>query len=138
MPAKADIIDVDGGNASVGKTPATFHVTPSHTIRHYIIRVRGYADGEIQLVPEVQHIEKTVTLDKAGTIVVHADAGVAAPALDAKATPMSIDAAIAQPPPAIDAAAPPPQIDAAVRATPNPCPDPDMPCLKAFPDAGTP
>jgi hypothetical protein len=141
-PKGAQVFDFDN-KALVGTTPAKFHVDPSHHLRHYTVKLAGFNEEVVELVPEKSPIDQQVTL-KRGASVANIPTG-------NNNNPPHVDAGVAVVPPpvpdaAVTVAAPPdaavvvvaPAVDAAVHVTPPPDDCPDIPCIKAFPDAGTP
>nr|HEX4313514.1 serine/threonine-protein kinase [Kofleriaceae bacterium] len=131
-PKGAEVYDFDK-KALVGTTPATFHVTPGHELRHFTVKMRGYTEELVELVPEQAEIKPPlVTLKRGtGTVTVQTLPKV----VDAGVPLQAIDAAAAAPPDA--AVVVPAAVDAAIKKNPDDdCPE--IPCLKAMPDAGAP
>jgi tRNA A-37 threonylcarbamoyl transferase component Bud32 len=122
----AEIYDFDH-KASVGKAPMTFHVEPSHELRHFTVRAPGYIEALVEVVPEQHELKQVVALQRGvGTVnqLPKVDAGVAPPAVDASGqVTVPIDAAV-------QVVAP---IDAGAASKPPDEDDCPPPCLKAFP-----
>ena len=140
-PRGAEITDL-ATKSVLGKTPLSFKLTPSHTARQFALRMRGYNDAVVEVVPnqpKLAHHEKLVK----GTQRIPA-AGSATRPPDSPPPPPSVDAGSEQPPvepppSPVDAGAPqapPPSIDAAPKGPKLPvdpgCLDDDdlTPCLK--------
>ncbi len=129
-PKGAQVFDFDN-KALIGTTPVTFHVEPSHHLRHYTVKMGGYSEEVVELVPEKSPIDQQVTLKRGASVAnipngntnpPHVDAGVAVvppPAPDAAVT------VAVQPDAAVVVAVP--AIDAAVHVTPPPDDCPDIP-----------
>ncbi len=62
-PRGAIVKDLTSG-AVFGKTPRKFSVTPGRTPRQYLLTLPGYADAQIELVPNRESIEHTEELVK--------------------------------------------------------------------------
>jgi eukaryotic-like serine/threonine-protein kinase len=63
QPRGAIVKDLVSG-VVFGPTPRRFPVTPSRKPRQYLLTLRGYADAQIELVPDREAIERTETLAK--------------------------------------------------------------------------
>jgi hypothetical protein len=63
QPRGAIVKDLISG-VVFGPTPRTFPVTPSRKPRQYLLTLRGYADAQIEIVPDREPIARTETLTK--------------------------------------------------------------------------
>jgi hypothetical protein len=128
-PKNATVWDVDS-NAAENAKGGSFKVTPGHGLRHYAIRANGYDEALLEFVPDQALIERKIELAKIGTTP--------PPRVDAGVPVVKADAAVVVTPP--DAAMVVTPVDAAQVHVPPPdahVPDdcPEIPCIKAFPDA---
>jgi hypothetical protein len=63
QPRGAVVKDLATG-AVLGRTPRTFSVTPGRTPRQYSLMLRGYAEAQIEIIPNREKIAHTETLEK--------------------------------------------------------------------------
>jgi len=109
QPRGAIVKDLVSG-VVFGPTPRRFSVTPGRKPRQYLLTLRGYADAQIEIVPDQEKIARTETLTKGAS---------GSPAsTSSRPTPTS-----GKPEPGTPQLKPPPQ--------PDDCPE--LPCLKSDP-----
>ena len=129
-PRGAEIIDL-GSKTTVGKTPLSFNLTPSHTARQFALRLKNHNDAVFEVVPDQpkrEHFEKLV---KGTTTLSTGSAGSAG-----SGSAGSAGSAVTRPPDGSATTPPPTPVDAGATRPPGPvdpgCLDDDdlTPCLK--------
>jgi serine/threonine protein kinase len=101
-PRNAEITDL-ASNRVVGKTPLSFSVTPSHTARQFALRLKGYHDAVIEIVPNQPKVEVDEKLVK-GAAAVPVGSGSVRPPDAGSVTPPPVDAGapVVRPPRPVD------------------------------------
>jgi hypothetical protein len=149
-PRGAIVKDLTTG-AVFGKTPRKFSVTPGRMPRQYLLTLRGYADAQIELVPDRESIEHTEELVKGISgrpTVARPITRVKPPEPTPTPTPTPPDPGpTTKPPDPIPTPTPPPPDAALAPKPPDPTPTPtptpttkppdedcpEQPCLKSDP-----
>jgi serine/threonine-protein kinase len=77
-PRGAEIVDL-GSKTAVGKTPLSFSVNPSHSPRQFALRLKGYNDALVEVVPNKPKLEATEKLVRGAAVAVPAGSAVVRP-----------------------------------------------------------
>ena len=157
-PRGAVVKDLTTG-AVLGKTPKSIPVTPGRSPRQYALTLRGYAEAQIEIIPDRAKIEHTEILEKGEpgkparpkTVVTPPNKGQptttpgkgepvtppgTTPTPPGKGEPVTAPPVKVEPTPPVKVEPPPVKVEPTPPVKPPPPDDPDcpeQPCLKADP-----